>query len=527
VIERLIENWLNDVNERGYEGAFCQALVAQGQRIVHRSSHGLMEQGKDVISIDRGGVVHAYQLKTGKLDQGSWRQIRDEIVDLVELPINHPNIPVSSPFVPHLVSNGSITDAVRNDIVMRNQGWRNRGFPPLNLLLKDDLFRIFVDLHGRFLPATPKDFDTFLRLFLGNKSSPLNKTEFAGFLRSVVPGSEPLKRQEIARLFAATAVLANYVLSGFQARGNHLAVAEGWILVIAHLLRVAESARAYEGSWAPAIQICMDSWEAAVESLVGEAIASPNWMEGDILVDPTFVGYRRVILSGYLSAYALYKRMKNGRSPNEDEIFSAVHSRLRGFQIWSEETIPYLFSAILFLWVRGREGDAVQIAESIVRLITKVNAGRAAIGLPDPYYDLSMLLAQSFFDKQVISPDQTFAGTSLMLRPVVEFLVRRERRSLLKSLWYDITGVDYSQFNPAQKRGLYEWRTERGTLATRRWRRPETWVALTRMANEKPTRNTLLTTKYFPLLLPFLLVYPHRMTAALARLVETSVAEGL
>ena len=162
-----------------------------------------------------------------------------------------------------------------------------------------------------------------------------------------------------------------------------------------------------------------------------------------------------------------------------------------------------------------------------MRLITKVNAGRAAIGLPDPYYDLSMLLAQSFFDKQVISPDQTFAGTSLMLRPVVEFLVRRERRSLLKSLWYDITGVDYSQFNPAQKRGLYEWRTERGTLATRRWRRPETWVALTRMANEKPTRNTLLTTKYFPLLLPFLLVYPHRMTAALARLVETSVAEGL
>jgi hypothetical protein len=143
---------------------------------------------------------------------------------------------------------------------------------------------------------------------------------------------------------------------------------------------------------------------------------------------------------------------------------------------------------MLFLWARGREGDAVQIAENIVRLITKVGADRTAAGVADPYYDLPMLLGQQFLDKQFISPDQTFAGRSFMLRTVVEFLVRRGRKSLLKALWYDITSIDYSEFNPAERRGVYEWRAERGTLATRRWPRPGTWAALTRMANEKVRR---------------------------------------
>jgi hypothetical protein len=301
-----------------------------------------MEQGKDVITIDRKGEVHAYQLKTGKLDQGLWRQIRDEIADLVELPINHPNIRATTTFRPHLVSNGTITDTVRNDILVRNQGWQNRGYQPLELILRDDLFRIFLDLHGSFLPVTPRDFEVFLALFLGDKRAPLKKAEFAAFLRSVLPDKRPLKRLEINRLFAATAVLANYILSGFLANGNHLAVAEGWILVVAHLLRVAERAQSHEKLWSPSLWICVDAWETAVARLVAEAIASPNWMEGDILTDSLFVSYRRVILCGYLSSYALYKRMRKEPAANEDEIFSTINSRMKGFQVWGESGVPFL-----------------------------------------------------------------------------------------------------------------------------------------------------------------------------------------
>ncbi len=106
MIERVLENWLDNVNERGYETAFCQALIAQGHTIIRRPAHGPTEHGKDIVSRDQKKAIHAYQLKTGDLTKSSWRQIRDEVVELVEVPIQEPGISGASKFTPHLVTNG-------------------------------------------------------------------------------------------------------------------------------------------------------------------------------------------------------------------------------------------------------------------------------------------------------------------------------------------------------------------------------------------------------------------------------------
>lgn len=83
MIERLIENWLDNTNERGYEIAFCQALTAEGHTILKRPAHGPTEHGKDIASKDADGHYHCYQLKTGTLSKSTWRAIRDEVVELV------------------------------------------------------------------------------------------------------------------------------------------------------------------------------------------------------------------------------------------------------------------------------------------------------------------------------------------------------------------------------------------------------------------------------------------------------------
>lgn len=140
---------MDNVNERGYEAAFCQALAARGYRIVHPSSHGPREQGKDVIAIAQDREVCVYQLKTGNIDQRLWRDITGEINDLVESAILHPNIDPGVRFKPYLVANGQISDAVRLDIFAKNQSWRARDREPLQLILKDELFKWFVDLQGR------------------------------------------------------------------------------------------------------------------------------------------------------------------------------------------------------------------------------------------------------------------------------------------------------------------------------------------------------------------------------------------
>ena len=62
VIERVVENWLGSTNERGYENAFCQILIAEGHTIIRRPAHGPGEHGKDIVTRDRKRSLHAYPL---------------------------------------------------------------------------------------------------------------------------------------------------------------------------------------------------------------------------------------------------------------------------------------------------------------------------------------------------------------------------------------------------------------------------------------------------------------------------------
>ena len=44
--EKLVENWLTNVNELSYQLPFCEVLVARGYDVIHVSSHGRGEHGK-------------------------------------------------------------------------------------------------------------------------------------------------------------------------------------------------------------------------------------------------------------------------------------------------------------------------------------------------------------------------------------------------------------------------------------------------------------------------------------------------
>ena len=106
MIERVVENWLDNTNERGYENAFCQLLTAKGHTIIRRPVHGPTEHGKDIVSRDQKGRLHAYQLKTGNLDKSTWRLIRGEVEELISVPLQEPGVSPKTRFTPHLVTNG-------------------------------------------------------------------------------------------------------------------------------------------------------------------------------------------------------------------------------------------------------------------------------------------------------------------------------------------------------------------------------------------------------------------------------------
>lgn len=524
MIERVIENWLDKSTEREYEFGFSQVLISKRYKIVSKSSHGPGEHGKDLVCADLAGRYHAFQLKTGNINLEYWRRIRGEIVELIELPIEHPNVPPATQFTPYLVTNGQISSDVRHQIVQYNAQWLVRSGRQLELIERGSLLQDFLELHKTLLPVDPVDFERFLRLFLADRLEFLDKAQFSKFLEKLLPLGETLPRARLSRVFSSTAVLAAYVLSSYSKTRNHLAQIERWILTVSHLLLLAEAYPTYKAIWQRTLALCFETWDRATTALAGEALASPNWAEGDLLTDSLVISYRSVILAGYLSAYALLLAKRDQERGVRDEIFLRVLRSVREQRLffWGESASPFFYAVLVLLQSRGEEGLACQLAASLISRISHESKLGRVPGVPDPYCTPDELTRQYVLGEDVLPDNVSFAGRSFTLKVFVEFLARRERKRSLKSLWYGITGVDSAEFTPRAPRELFRWRNRDGALVIRRWKRPQEWQELYDRATSIPDARNLLSANYPEYLLPFVMAYPHRLTADTARLIENT-----
>ena len=248
MIERVVENWLTNAKERrGYEMPFCQYLMMKGYKVLLLSPHGQMEQGKDIIAIDNNGVPCAFQLKAGDITVSVWRDIKGEIDELTEISINHPSVDKSVQHRAILVTNGKITDPVRRLIDDRNTNFRSKNLPELKIIVGSELLTEFIKIHGSFLPSEPKDFKTFLELFLADGADMPNKDLFSKFLASMLlenNGNE--SKPAIRRKIASAILLSQYALSPYESKNNHVAIVEGWTLLCAYIFGLIELHRPHE-----------------------------------------------------------------------------------------------------------------------------------------------------------------------------------------------------------------------------------------------------------------------------------------
>ena len=75
-LERVIEDWLTNSDERSYQASFVSLLVRSGHRIKYVSKHSTLEFGKDIVSVSPDGELCAYQLKAGNVNLSVWRNVR-------------------------------------------------------------------------------------------------------------------------------------------------------------------------------------------------------------------------------------------------------------------------------------------------------------------------------------------------------------------------------------------------------------------------------------------------------------------
>ncbi len=420
MIERVVEDWLHNVNELGYEDAFAHALLSEGHTIIHKQEHGSLELGKDLITRDNDGIYHCYQLKGGNIAQGKWQQISGQIHSTVTSPIVHPNVPVGAQFIPHLVTNGTISDPVRLDIFARNLVWKQQHGRELHLILYDQLLEMFFRLQSSFLPTKPRDFQLFLTLYLADKREPLKGVQFSQFLISMLPDHE-VTQSELGRLLAAMTIVADYVISEYEKINNYFTAAQAWCLLLFHLLRVCEDHSEVK-DWVSAINLVIDSLEKCVEKAVEEILQSTNWMEGNIFVDESVWGYRCSALVGLLSAYMISHRIKKTPLENENEVYSRIGKHVSEVHLWGEAAAPTLFLAAQCLCLRGAEWAGIQTALRAVDAIVEENGNKRKVGLPDPYYTAEEIIRWKLLNEEVIGEKVSFAGRSFTIRQFVELM---------------------------------------------------------------------------------------------------------
>jgi hypothetical protein len=524
VYERLLENWLTDVNELGYQLPFCEALVAEGYTILHVSRHGRGEHGKDVVARRHDGVLCSFQLKGGDIVLSEWRKIRGEVEELVQLPVRIPGVSEDEQHIPHLVTNGELRGDAPESIQRFVDLWEQNGYPRMEVWQRGRLLKLFLDAHGSFLPGGLNDFRTFIQLYTGQFTSPLPKAEFAGLLEPISAATQGLSATKMPRALASLAILASYVVEQYSRAGNHIAAAEGWTIAAAAVLHAAERDNLDPHVYGPTLSLLNAGVTRELDTFANEALEGESWLvPTNGLADPHVYGARVTIMLGWLAAWALNQNSRAGSVQRRQFLKVAIREYgARG--VAGEVDWPFLLAFALWLDREGYAGDAETVVLAHVNAILASNrGGQKAPGMPSPYWSHEQVLR---LDNGMLAPyeKERFADHSYTIWQALEMLVRRLRRQAVRGFWPETSRLKLCDFSPNRTADQFLWRCDTGTLYSSLPDRTASWSAWRSAAaavHESKVPAVLI--RHPEWLLPFLLTYPHRATQACSGLADALI----
>lgn len=523
MIERIIENWLTKVNEKSFQVPFCQMLIGEGYQVIHLSRHGSFEEGKDVLAIAPDGVPCAFQLKGangGKISQNEWSKYNEQITRLVEIPIKHPSIDESKSRRVFFVTNGELDEEVRVQITNQNPDRIRRQLPELGTILKGELLNRFSKIHTDLWPLQLQSEKDLLELYLADGTGYLDKAKYAGFLGSLIFGSEAPTKVEGQRVLASAALFASYGLFPFSQAGNNVAIIEGWTIFIAYAISYIEKYKLDERYWQNTIQIAEEAVEMALSNLWEEIRTMQYFVAGNVLVDAPFYRGRLTWLTGFVSSYMLFQKQKKPDFIIEEEFINYFFENQKSFLLWGEAAIPQFLSILWTLRTVGYSQLADRLLFAIFKGILEKTTSKE--GIPDPYHNLGeIVLGISGLSDQL--REENFAGRSYSLDSLIQLLAKLDYRGVLAENWKQITLTHLVEFEPDNPWQFCIWQCEDGIFHETMPKTPQSWKLLKEQSTEI---NVDKIPSYFQtnpaMLLIFLLVYPHRIRPDLIKFLDNS-----
>lgn len=507
--------------ERGFEAPFCQLLVAEGHSIVHINSHSAQEDGKDVLSIDSNGELCGFQLKSGNIDVGRWRdEVEPELRELAEFPVHHPNYR-GRYCRGALVTTGSLSEPALHKLAMLNESIRTRAVGhEVGLVTRDSLLDRFLKCQHAVLPVEPMDFRAFLQLVLADGEECLDRELFTQVLDNALPDPNGAVRSgEARRLVAGALILASHALASYTKSLNHLAVAEGWTLAAAGAARAALSMGLRETEWKGSFDLAVAAAVQSLQDLEREALESPYTIGGTPLGDGGLVWrVRATMVAGAVAANCVIQRVLMSERRDESRQLALIEKLRPHFLLWGESAIP-LFLAIY--WCRRRYAkysvsEETYMALSVIRSLAGANRERRPTGgVPSPYYSATECLQRLIDGEGDDSEAEAFGGAAYTVLPMVAILVERLRRQTLQMIWPDVVELSHTWIDALQADDFLRYKARAGVHRNYFFARPTSWSKLRRevedRADSAATRlpGVFTSNRVFAIL--FILVCPQRI----------------
>ena len=527
MIERLVENWLDNVGERGFETPFAQLLTQEGHRVLQGPVHHPFEHGKDIITIAPDGAACAFQLKGPHLKRlGDFERINGQLLALVTTAISHPGIGTPRrPDRAYLVTNGVLTPPVRDRLERFNVGNGSLGYPAVEAFERDHLLSRFIAAHGTYLPQGLSDMRALIELYYAEPSTLFPVRTFAAYLTDLMPfppaeSSGPDRRRAVT----SAALLTAYAAKSWTQAENHLGTAQAWLTFSATLLRFAEVYQLEETEWRTSYDLALETARASLASLSKEAaeasdVAIPDLTEG------LFYPSRALLICGYLSAYWLSERTFGTVDATITDRVRLVllreceHTRLVG-----ECDVPAFFELSCALGQLGNVQSAEVRMLALASTLATVNKRDSLRALPDPYHDVEQIL-MSWESGDSDLEGEEFAGCSYMLHVVIDWIARRLWRQGLARMWPEITTVQFLEFRPSAPDRYLAPEDDDGILTEWSAGQPQSWAALLASARTKDYSVLPPVLRQHRELIPYLpLLFPYRFTATLAAAVDALTA---
>ncbi len=503
--ERLVEDWLTRINERGYQAAFGQILSSRGFTIL-RLGHSPYEHGKDLLAISPNGEVHCFQLKDGNIGLKEFEKAFPQVTALMETLPSHPSLPANFHFRPFLVTNGLFSDPALSRIEAANRSWEQRKLPKLEVYdgrwIQSELLRLSTD----FWPSTAPDVREFRTLYLVDGRGDFEASDFAKFLAKHLPDN--LAEIEFERRVAAINLFASYVLGEFYAQQDHWSVFRGWMMTSARISAVSQRAGFFSPKIETSVNLAFDAALSALDSLAMECTKADSFSPDGIEWDE-YTKVRNTVGVGGWAAWCLMK-------PTEDA--SGCIDKIKSFfsqdriSPWGESWFPYLCAMV---WLLDREHQH-EDAKLLLNYWKNLLVDRQQRDSDDPFDDV-YVTPDEILVELVDTTNETRQKTprsvsSYTILPLVLMLVNRKCREELTASWPDISNIAITTFRPGDSAGYLDWNCTSGAEHDQQFMQPQAWSELESMAASPSIYLLPRSLSENPSFrLAFLMAFPHRV----------------